>query len=96
MIELSDFGSWTQKIRNDYSKKSREWINNGGWFLVVEKDENVLYDNLGDFHKKHNRRMVVFDIYNVKEEYWTYFRVFKDTGLPEDKDLRLLNQIPAL
>lgn len=95
MIELSDFGSWTQKIRNDYSKNSREWINEGGWFLVVEK-ESVLYDNLGDFHHKHNRKMVCLELYNPKELYWTFIRVFADTGLPEDKDLKLLNHIPAL
>jgi hypothetical protein len=94
MIELNELSTWTQKIRGDYSKKSREWRHEGGWFLVVEK--NIFRYDMMKGPGPNNPAMICFDIYSPSENYWAFFRVSAKSGKPEDEHVKLLNHLPAL
>jgi hypothetical protein len=36
MVELSSWGSWSLKVKGDYSKESRIYVNSGGTYLVMD------------------------------------------------------------
>jgi len=72
LVELSAFSRWSTKKRNDFSKSSREFLYEGGWFLVIEKEPTNIPNNY------------YFTLFNIQTNNWDkeMFRKIVEPGDP--------------
>lgn len=70
LLYLKHYSGWVSKIRDDYSKSSREYIHDEeGWFLVVEARFAGETDfSLGEQYR--NARILEIYCMTPGDEYW--------------------------
>lgn len=87
LVFLKDPGvRWTLNVREDYSKKSREVRDTGGWFLVMEAEFCSTKEFSPVLRKVWKHDYYRFVIYHTTENYWdTWIIEVTKKGKPTKK-----------